>query len=116
MDNKTPFDANEHRLEHQREHHRALEQVERKNVFTGLLAGLTAATVFGLGGYFLLRDNTGAIGGVVFLLLPIASGFAAALVTRRRSLIYASLLIAAIICLTILLITGVEGLVCVLMA
>jgi hypothetical protein len=56
------------------------------------------------------------MGEVLFLLLPAAAGFAVALITKPPMLITASLIIGVILCLAILLATGAEGAVCVLMA
>jgi hypothetical protein len=82
----------------------------------GLLAGIATTVAFGLGGFFLIRDDTNSMGSVLFLLLPFATGFATALVARRWNLVIASLIIGAIMCTAILLLTGREGWVCVLMS
>jgi hypothetical protein len=81
-----------------------------------LLAGLLTATAFGLAGFLLLRNENGSMGAVLFLFLPAAAGFAVALTTKPPMLITASLIIAVILCLAVLLVTGAEGGVCVLMA
>jgi hypothetical protein len=88
---------------------------------TGSLAGAvgvgtTTAVAFGLGGFFLNYDQTGAMGLVLFVLLPIATGFATALMVRGRKVALASLLVGAIICTAILLISRMEGWVCLLMS
>jgi hypothetical protein len=87
-----------------------------KNLLLAVLVGVATAVVFGLGGFFLINDKTGSMGATLFLLLPFATGFATALVARGQKLITASLLIGAIICTAILLLTKMEGLVCVLMS
>jgi hypothetical protein len=79
------------------------------------VGGLTAA-VFGIAGFFLINDRTGSMGSVLFLLLPVATGFATALVVRGRKLITASLWVGALLCTVILIVTGMEGWVCVLMS
>ena len=89
---------------------------DETNLGFGLLAGIATAVAFGLGGFLLINDNTGSMGGVLFLLLPFATGFATALVARRRNVVIASLIIGLLICSTILLITKMEGWVCVLMS
>ena len=92
-------------------------QSDQSTVRWGVLAGVCTAVAFGLGGFFLISYNDGsAMGNVLFLLLPFATGFATALVTRGHNLITASLVIGAIFCTTILLITKMEGWVCVLMS
>jgi hypothetical protein len=85
-------------------------------MWKGIIIGLLIGSLFGLGGFLLLRDESGAMGGVLFLLLPAAAGFAVGMVTQKSKIVSASLIIAAILCFSILLMTGAEGLVCVLMA
>jgi hypothetical protein len=92
------------------------EAEEDQNIFLAVALGMGTAVVFGLGGFFLLQDGTGAMGGVLFLLLPFATGFATALIARGKQLITISLIIGGIICTSILLLTGFEGFVCVLMS
>lgn len=82
----------------------------------GVVVGTTVAVVFGLGGFFLVNDRTGSMGTVLFVALPLATGFATALVVRGKKLALACLLIGAIICTAVLLITRMEGWVCVLMS
>src|SRR6266550_6499806 len=89
---------------------------DETNLGFGLLAGILTALAFGLGGFVLIKDNTGSMGGVLFLLLPFATGFATALVARRRNVVIASLIIGVSFCSAILLITKMEGWVCVLMS
>jgi hypothetical protein len=84
--------------------------------FKGFVAGLITAVVFGLGGFLLLYDRSGSMGVVLFILLPIATGFATALVARLLSILLASLLLGLLICTVVLLVTGSEGFVCVLMS
>jgi hypothetical protein len=91
-------------------------EIDQRSVVRGLVAGVLTAIIFGLGGFFLISDRTGAMGGVLFLLLPFASGFATALVARSRNLIIASLLVGAAICSAILILMGMEGWVCMLMS
>lgn len=86
------------------------------DVMWGMVAGITTAFVFGMGGFLLVRDKTNSMGGVLFVLLPFATGFATALVARRWNLVLASLIIGVIFCTAILLLTKMEGWVCVLMS
>ena len=60
------------------------EAEEDQNIFLAVVLGMGTAAVFGLGGFFLLQDGTGAKGEVIFLLLPVATGFATALVARGK--------------------------------
>jgi hypothetical protein len=82
----------------------------------GLLVGTAVAVLFGLGGFFLVRDETGSMGVVLFVLLPLATGFATAIVVRGKTLIIGALLMGLIICTGALLATKMEGWVCVLMS
>ncbi len=85
-------------------------------MWKGLITGLLIASLFGLGGFVLLSDKSGAMGEVLFLLLPFAAGFAVGVVTERSKVAAVSLIIAAVLCFSVLLATGAEGWVCVLMA
>ncbi len=82
----------------------------------GIAAGVITAVAFGLGGFFLMEPMDMAMGISLFLLLPFATGFATALVARGKGIVFASLAIAAILCTAVLLLTGKEGWVCVLMS
>src|SRR2546423_5662025 len=93
-----------------------LEPEDFRELAKAFIAGLLTAIAFGVGGFFLVYDKTGSMGWVLFIALPVATGFATALVARVRSIIIASLLIGLIICTVTLLITGFEGFVCVLMS
>ncbi|MDQ2975938.1 MAG: hypothetical protein M3R69_11085 [Acidobacteriota bacterium] len=90
--------------------------IQPTNVALGVAVGIGVAFVFGMGGFLLVNDDTGSMGAVLFLLLPFATGFATALVARRWNIVVASLIIGFIICSTILLVSQVEGWVCVLMS
>lgn len=87
-----------------------------KGLASGLVAGTATAVGFGLGGFLLINDRSGGMGATLFLLLPFATGIATALVARGRTMILASLVIGLIICSAILIATGKEGWVCVLMS
>lgn len=91
-------------------------EVDNGNLLKALLIGTGVAVAFGLGGFFLVRDEIGAMGVVLFVLLPFATGFATALVIRGSKLIIGALLMGAIICTAALIATKMEGWVCVLMS
>ncbi len=82
----------------------------------GIVVGVVTAVAFGLGGYYVLGVMGSNMGVTLFMLLPLATGFATALVARGKGIIFASLVIAAIMCTTILLLMDQEGWVCVLMS
>ena len=93
-----------------------IDPIDATSLLKGVLLGSATASVFGIGGFLLINDNVGAMGAVLFLLLPFATGFATALVTRRWNIVLASLIIGLIFCTAILLITKMEGFVCVIMS
>lgn len=87
------------------------------NLMSGLAVGIGTAVVFGVGGFFLISDReTGAMGAVLFFLLPLATGLATGLVARRLNILIVSLIIGFLICCAVLLATKQEGFVCVLMS
>jgi hypothetical protein len=87
------------------------------SLWKALLIGTAVAVAFGLGGFFLVRDDkTGAMGVVLFVLLPFATGLATSLVVRGRTIIFASLIMGAVICTGVLIATKMEGWVCLLMS
>lgn len=86
------------------------------SVLLAIFAGAGIAAVFGLGGFFLVKDDTSSMGWVLFFVLPFATGLATALVTRGKRITFASLVIGVLICTAILLVTKMEGWVCVLMS
>lgn len=86
------------------------------NLLLGLISGVTTAVVFGVGCFLLVYNTQGFMGWTLFMLVPIATGFATALVARQRNVIIASLILGLLFCTAILLLTGFEGFVCVLMS
>ena len=91
-------------------------ELDRANLGFGVLAGVVTAIVFGVGGFFLVYNDQGYMGWTLFLLVPVATGFATALVARHRNILNASLLIGLLFCTAVLLITGFEGFVCLIMS
>jgi hypothetical protein len=94
----------------------ASPKADEGSVLLAILAGAGISAVFGLGGFFLIKDNSGAMGLVLFILLPIIVGFVTALLTRGRNIIFVSLAVGGLFCTAILLISNMEGWVCVLMS
>jgi hypothetical protein len=91
-------------------------EADRRPSVGGLVAGVVTATAFGLGGFFLMKDSTGAIGPAMFLVLPFAAGFAIALVARPPRVVASACALGLLLCFAALLVTRAEGWVCVLMA
>jgi len=92
------------------------EPTGNSDLARAVLVGTAVAVVFGIGGFFLVNDHSGSMGMVLFVLLPFATGFATALMVEGKKIITASLLVGAIICTAILVLTRMEGWVCVLMS
>ena len=90
--------------------------IARRNLIRSLAVGIATAVAFGLGGFYFIYDRTGAMGPVLFLLLPFATGFATGLVATRINLLITSLVVAFLVCTTVLVVMGLEGWVCVLMS
>jgi hypothetical protein len=88
----------------------------RFRVFRGIVVGSLTAIAVGLGGFRIIRDDTGAMGWVLFWGLPFITGLATAIVSRGKEVIFASLVIGAIACTVALYIMGLEGWVCILMS
>src|SRR5207302_3078102 len=93
-----------------------MPRADGTNLLVGLLSGVITAVVFGVGCFFLVYNSQGYMGWTLFLLVPVATGFATALVARRRNVLIASLILGLLFCTAILLLTGFEGFVCVLMS
>jgi hypothetical protein len=91
-------------------------EFDRANLFHGVVAGVVMTVIFGIGGFFLVYDDQGYMGTVLFLLVPFVAGFATALVARGRNVITSSLILGLLFCTAILLLTGFEGVVCVIMS
>jgi hypothetical protein len=101
----------------------ALEQStgkEKKNwfgIFKGLILGTAVGTGVGLGGFFLADATaTRGMGEVMFSLVPFCTGFAIAMVTRRRNTAWACSLLAVLASLLFLIAGKLEGLLCAILA
>ena len=88
--------------------------VTRKSILHGTLAALACAIVGGT--LVALGDATSGVGVTMFLLLPAATGFVTVLTVRYWKAVAISLMIATALCLAGLVFTGLEGIVCVVMA
>lgn len=82
-------------------------------VFVGAAVGV----VFGLGGFFLSENHrTNSMGAVVFLLVPLAAGFAITMVAEGVQTISAAALLSTLVSLLTLIVTKLETPVCALLA
>jgi hypothetical protein len=87
------------------------------SVLSGLGIGSLVGISVGLAGFFfLISRHDNSMGGVMFLLLPICTGFAIAQVTRRRDTIAAAAWFAILVSLVILVAFQREGLLCAILA
>ena len=90
------------------------EKITRKSILHGTLAALTCAIV---GVTLIAMGNDTAVYGVtMFLVLPAATGFVTVFTARYRKAVMFSLMIATAVCLAGVVFTGLEGIVCVVMA
>jgi hypothetical protein len=81
----------------------------------GVLVGGLTGTALGLGGFWLAEiPGTHAMGLVMFVLVPFATGFAIAMVTQEANRATAAGLLTAIVCLSVLVYSGIESFLCVL--
>lgn len=88
--------------------------VTRKSVFRGTLAALLCAIVGGI--LIAMGDAASGLGVTMFLFLPATTGFVTVLTVHYWKAVAISLLIAMTLCLAGLVFTGLEGIVCVVMA
>jgi len=88
-----------------------------KDSLMGVLVGWLTGILFGVGGFILSRiPGTHAMGGVVFLLVPIAAGFAITLVSHDLESVSAAAILATIGSLAILIAMHMETLLCAVLA
>ena len=90
--------------------------IDSHRTLLGICVGTLTGIAFALVGFLLVYNDASEMGATLFLMLPFATGFAVALVTRRVEILVASIAIAVLICTVILLFTGLEGGVCVVMS
>jgi hypothetical protein len=82
----------------------------------GAFLGVVVGVVIGLSGYFLAVAGGGSYGLVIFCLLPFLTGFSVAVLVRPAGLLVVCLLTVGILSGLLLIITGLEGYICVAMA
>jgi hypothetical protein len=88
-----------------------------KGSLKGVLVGGLTGIALGLGGFMLARiPGRHAMGPVMFLLVPVAAGFAITMATRELQTVSAAALLATLGSLGLLIATGMEGFLCALMA
>jgi hypothetical protein len=91
--------------------------IDWKSSLKGVLVGGLAGAAVGLGGFFIAEiPATHAMGGVMFLLVPFAAGFAINLVSRDLETTTAAVLLATIASMALLIAMHMETPVCALLA
>jgi hypothetical protein len=84
-----------------------------RNSFLGAVFGALVGLVLGLLGFYLsLNRTTNAMGPVVFLLVPLTSGFVIAMVSRGIQRVSGAAVLATLVALVILVAARVEGVLC----
>jgi hypothetical protein len=91
-------------------------QLSESNRILGIVAGSITGIAIGLFGFLLLHFHLAAYGIVIFLVVPMAAGFVARRIAGPGSNTLIAVMISVVIGLGILIATGSEGWVCVLMA
>ena len=92
------------------------EEKDWPSIWKAVGLGTVVGIVVGLAGFFFAKTGSAGMGWCMFFLIPVASGFTVAILTRKPNTAAAANLIALVITLAILIATGLEGIVCVLMA
>ncbi len=90
--------------------------LKSKEFWKAVLTGTLTGTAFSVYGFLLFHAGDVALGYVLFVLVPFATGFAVAMVTSPMRMLVANLVITTVVCFAILLATGREGLVCCVLA
>jgi len=86
------------------------------NPYASIAVGTLVGFVFFFGGYLLAVGNQESFSIVMFLLVPFMSGLTMAAVIRPALLLLACCASTCIFTLTMLIVTGLEGYICCLMA
>ena len=87
-----------------------------KNSLKGVLTGGLTGIALGLGGFWLAEiPATHAMGWVMFFLVPLGAGFAITMVTQEPNRASAAAILATIVSLVVLVASGLETFLCVLL-
>jgi hypothetical protein len=88
-----------------------------KRVFWGVVVGAVTGTGLGLLGFFLVQRWTpNTMGAMMFIVVPLTSGFAIAMVVPPVESMMASAALSLLVALGILIASGKEGVLCVILA
>lgn len=89
---------------------------QRYNFIKGVLLGTLIGVLLQLGGYLLVRGARAEFGWVMFMVVPLVSGFAVAAVVRYPKRILACCITSAVVTFSVMLFTGWEGIICCVMS
>jgi hypothetical protein len=90
---------------------------ERMRVIRGIIVGAVAGTVLGLWGFFLVhRWTPNMMGATMFIIVPMVSGFAIAMIVPPVESMIASAGLALLVALGLLVADGREGVLCAILA
>src|SRR5271166_4328589 len=88
-----------------------------KASFRATTVGALAGTAIGLTAFFFLTSgHHPAMGSVLFLMVPVVTGFSVALVARQPNSVVAAALLSILCSLVLLIALGKEGVLCAVLA
>ncbi len=87
-----------------------------KNCWLGSVVGVAVGVTTAMVGYLVCVSGHDSYGFVIFCLLPFLTGFSVAAVVCPKAILAASVATVAVLSASILIVTGLEGYICVAMA
>jgi hypothetical protein len=84
--------------------------------FWGVLIGVAVGVLCEIGGYLLMRGDQQEYGSVIFILVPFVTGVVITIFTPQGTRILACVVGTVLLCLSVLIFTGLEGYICCFMA
>ena len=87
-----------------------------KNCLLGSAVGIAVGVTIAMVGYLVSVSAHDSYGFVIFCLLPFLTGFCVAAVVRPMAILAATAVTVAVLSASILIVTGLEGYICVAMA
>ncbi len=87
-----------------------------KDYWIGSMTGILVGVSLGMASYLVSVSGHDSYGFVIFFLLPFLTGFSVAAIVRPKAILAVSMVTVAVLCASILIVTGLEGYICVAMA